>query len=76
MMKEKQWNPDLWKPLGIKPVEIEDDYIKPSEGTGGFLPFQDPATYYEVRGIMPSSKNKTLIVENEKVKRKIRRIEE
>ena len=75
-MSEKKWNPNLWKPLGIKPVEIEDDYIKPGECTGGFLPFQDSETYYEVRGIMPSSKNKTLIVENKKVKRKVRRIED
>ena len=76
MMKEKHWNSSLWKPLGIKPVEIEEKYIKPGECTGGFLPFQDPATYYEVRGIMPSSKNETLFVENEKVMKKVRRIED
>ena len=72
-MKEKQWNPSLWKPLGIKPVEIKD-YVKPGESTCGFLPFQDPETYYEVRGIMPSSKNKTLIIENKK--KRVRRIED
>ena len=74
-MKEKQWNSSLWKSLGIKPVGIKD-YVKEGESTGGFLPFQDPETYYEVRGIMPSSKNETLIVEGETVKKKVRRIED
>jgi len=55
----KKWNPDLWKPIGIKPVET-DDYIKPRQSTGGFIPCQAPNDRYEVRGIMPSSKNKTL----------------
>ena len=75
-MGEKKWNPDLWKTLSIKPVEIKDDYIRSGEGTGGFLPFQDPETYYEVRGIMPSSKNETLIIEEDKVKKRVRRIED
>lgn len=57
--KEKMWNPDLWKPLGIKPVD-SNECVKLSNGTGGFLPFQKPDERYEVRGIMPSSKNKTL----------------
>lgn len=57
--KEKIWNPDLWKPLGIKPVEV-NSYVKSGNSTGGFLPYQNPDDRYEVRGIMPSSKNKTL----------------
>ena len=57
--KEKNLNPDLWKPVGFKPVEIRD-YSEPGKSTGGFFPYQDPRTRYEVRGIMPSSKNKTL----------------
>lgn len=57
--KGKTWNPDLWKPLGIKPVETQD-YVKKGNSTGGFLPYQNPEERYEVRGIMPSSKNKTL----------------
>lgn len=52
--KKKMWNPDLWKPLGIKPVEVKD-YIKPGESTGGFIPYQAPNDRYEVRGIMPSA---------------------
>lgn len=58
-LKEKAWNPGLWEPLGIKPVESKE-YVKSSNSTGGFLPFQNPDERYEVRGIMPSSKNKTL----------------
>lgn len=57
----KKWIPDLWKPIGYKPFEI-DDYIKPGQSTGGFIPYQAPDDRYEVRGIMPSSKNKTLIL--------------
>lgn len=57
--KGKTWNPDLWKPLGIKPLE-KQDYVKSSNSTGGFLPYQNPNERYEVSGIMPSSKNKTL----------------
>ena len=49
----------MWKPIGIKPVET-DDYIKPGQSTGGFIPYQATNDRYEVRGIMPSSKNKTL----------------
>ena len=75
LVKEKKFNPDLWKPVGFKQVEIKN-YSEPGKSTGGFLPYQDPATYYEVRGIMPSSKNETLIVENEKVMKKVRRIED
>ncbi len=57
--KEKVWNPELWKPLGIKPIE-DYKYANLGESTGGFLPFQNIDERYEVRGIMPSSKNKTL----------------
>lgn len=52
--QEKQFNPDLWTPVGVKPVEIRD-YIKPGESTGGFLPYQAPDDRYEVRGIMPKA---------------------
>lgn len=63
--KGKTWNSDLWKPLGIKPVEIQD-YVKSNNSTGGFLPYQNPNERYEVRGIMPSSKNKTLELKRKK----------
>lgn len=56
---EKNLNPSLWKPVGFKMVEIKD-YSEPGKSTGGFFPYQNPSTRYEVRGIMPSSKNKTL----------------
>ena len=52
--QEKQFNPALWKPVGFKPVEI-NDYSKPGESTGGFLPYQAPGDRYEVRGIMPKA---------------------
>lgn len=53
------WNPSLWKPLGIKSIESQD-YTNPGKSTGGFLPYQNPSERYEVKGIMPSSKNITL----------------
>lgn len=53
MASEKQFNPALWKPLGIKPVEVKD-YSKPGE-LRTFLDYQAPEDRYEVRGIMPSS---------------------
>lgn len=59
--KQKPFNAYLWKPIGFKPVEI-DDYIIAGQSTGGFIPYQAPDDRYEVRGIMPSSKNKTLIL--------------
>ena len=52
--QEKQFNPDLWKPVGFKPVEITD-YSEPGKSTGGFLPYQAPDDRYEVRGIMPKA---------------------
>lgn len=58
----KVWDPDLWKPIGIKEVEINDDKIMAEnlKKTNSFLDYQAPEDRYEVRGIMPSSKNKTL----------------
>ena len=58
----KVWNPDLWKPIGYKPVEIDDAEIMAEnlKKTNSFLDYQAPNDRYEVRGIMPSSKNKTL----------------
>lgn len=50
---EKKWNPSLWKPLGIKPVEVKD-YSKPGEKKS-FLDYQAPTDRYEVRGIMPKA---------------------
>lgn len=64
----------MWKPLGVKPVDVTE-YHKPGE-LRSFLDYQAPNDRYEVRGIMPSSKNETLIVENENVKKKIRRIKD
>lgn len=49
----KKWNPSLWKPLGIKSVEVKD-YIKPSEKKS-FLDYQAPTDRYEVRGVMPKA---------------------
>ena len=57
--KKQMWNPYLWKSLGINPVEVVD-YIRPGQSTDGFIPYQAQEDRYEVRGIMPSSKNKTL----------------
>lgn len=73
-MKEKKWNPGLWKPLGVRPVNVPE-YIKPGK-LNSFLDYQAPNDRYEVRGIMPSSKNETIITEKEEVKRKVRRIED
>ena len=58
----KVWNPDLWKPIGFKEVEIDDAKIMAEnlEKTNSFLDYQAPEDRYEVRGVMPSSKNKTL----------------
>lgn len=53
----KTWNPDLWKPIGYKPVDVEPIF---SQKHTGFVEYQAPEDRYEVRGIMPSSKNKTL----------------
>ncbi|MGM9881295.1 MAG: hypothetical protein ACI31S_00405 [Bacilli bacterium] len=41
-----------------------------------FLDYQASEDRYEVRGIMPSSKNKTLVGESEKVKKRVRKIED
>ena len=53
----KTWNPDLWKPIGYKPVDVKPIF---SQKHTGFVEYQAPEDRYEVRGIMPSSKNKTL----------------
>lgn len=53
----KKWNPDLWKPIGYKPVDVEPIF---SQKHTGFVEYQAPEDRYEVRGVMPSSKNKTL----------------
>lgn len=50
---EKKWDSSLWKPLGIKSVEVKD-YIRPGEKKS-FLDYQAPTDRYEVRGIMPKA---------------------
>lgn len=52
-MSEKKFNPALWKPLGIKPVEVKEA-IQPGE-LHSFLDYQAPDDRYEVRGIMPKA---------------------
>lgn len=57
-MNEKKWNPDLWKPIGFKPVEIKDDaeaMFERSQKINSFLDYQVPEDRYEVRGIMPKA---------------------
>ena len=49
---QKQWNPDLWKPLGIKPVDVPKSHERK---TNSFLDYQVPDDRYEVRGIMPKA---------------------
>ena len=53
MAREKQFNPALWKPVGVKEVPIPSFVI--SEGHNGFVEYQHPADRYEVRGIMPKA---------------------
>ena len=50
-LKEKKWNPNLWKPLGIKNVEVKES-IQPRK-LNSFLDYQAPEERYVVRGIMP-----------------------
>lgn len=50
---EKKWNPSLWKPIGVKPIETKT-YIKPGK-QNSFLDYQAPADRYEVRGLMPKA---------------------
>lgn len=52
-MSEKKFNPDLWTPLGIKPVEVKE-VIQPGK-LNSFLDYQAPDDRYEVRGIMPKA---------------------
>jgi len=52
-LNEKKWNPELWKPLGIKPVEVKE-ISKPGK-LNSFLDYQAPEDRYEVRGIMPKA---------------------
>ena len=57
-MYEKKWNPDLWKPIGFKTVEIKDDdeaMFERSQKINSFLDYQAPEDRYEVRGIMPKA---------------------
>lgn len=57
-MSEKKFNPDLWKPLGIKPVELSPEEclrVKYPPKVNSFLDYQAPDNRYEVRGIMPKA---------------------
>lgn len=40
IVSEKKFNPDLWKPLGIKPVEVRE-VIQPGK-LNSFLDYQAP----------------------------------
>ena len=51
--QEKQFNPALWKPLGLKKVDVSPTIV--SEGHHGFVEYQVPDDRYEVRGIMPKA---------------------
>jgi len=51
---DKIFNPELWKPIGIKPVNAKDPI---STKHRGFVEYQAPNDRYEVRGVMPSAKN-------------------
>lgn len=55
MSKEKVWNPDLWKPIKIKPVEEKDYPGKYNGQLHSFLDYQASNDRYEVRGIMPKA---------------------
>lgn len=55
MSKEKKWNPNLWKPIGIKPVEIKEYPGQYNGQLHSFLDYQSPTDRYEVRGIMPKA---------------------
>ena len=71
---EKRFDPSLWKPFGIKTVKVNNISLRSK--INSFLDYQAPEDRYEVRGIMPSSKNKTLVGESEKVKKRVRKIED
>lgn len=58
LVNKKKWNSKLWKPVGVKQVKIDD--INLGQCSDEFVPYQAPDERYEVRGAMPSSKNKTL----------------
>lgn len=51
--KEKEFNPSLWNPLGVKGVPIPK--YSTSTGHNGFVEYQAPEDRYEVRGIMPKA---------------------
>ena len=56
MSNEKKWNPELWKPIGLKPVKIEVETEEPGR-KHSFLGYVDLIGIepYEVRGIMPKA---------------------
>lgn len=54
-LSEKKWNPDLWKPIGIKPADLSKIEPEPIGKKNSFLDYQAPEDRYEVRGIMPKA---------------------
>lgn len=59
MIKEKEFNPSLWISLGIKQVQLNDDFIAIYESfrkINSFLDYQASEDTYEVRRVMPSIK--------------------
>lgn len=55
LKKEKVWNQDLWKPIGVEPVEVKDYPGAHNGQLHSFLDYQAPDDRYEVRGIMPKA---------------------
>ena len=55
MKDEKVWNQDLWKPLGIKEVEVKYYPCRNNGKLNSFLDYQTPNDRYEVRGLMPKT---------------------
>lgn len=70
----KIWCPELWKPIGVKQVDISN--IPTSTKHMGFVEYQAPDDRYEVRGIMPSAKNRWEKSKENQAKKRILQCEE
>ncbi len=57
MKIEKAWNPELWKPVGVREVEFKEYPCAHNGKLHSFLDYQAPEDRYEVRGIMPKAPN-------------------
>ena len=57
LKKDKVWNPDLWRPIFCKSVEIDEAKIMTEKlkKINSFLDYQALEDRYEVRGIMPKA---------------------